>query len=177
MVNVRVLILVTRAQSPSLPTFILLRVDIKLDNIMLSAASTYEEIDLHAINEADIVLADFGNGQHLFKPRASATWSTEQYYLARIFATSYTKPLPPNVMDFFRRGQYFTLRNTFMTRYTYSSGLRISEEAEAMGKLLRAYKVYTPELHVSAMLQVLQDDRPSAKDLLACDWLREEVFV
>lgn len=46
-------------------------------------------------------------GQHLFKPKAGATWSAEQYHLARIFGTAYTKPLPPNVIHFFRRGQHF----------------------------------------------------------------------
>ncbi|THV01492.1 kinase-like protein [Dendrothele bispora CBS 962.96] len=104
-------------------------------------------------------------GQHLFKPKASATWSAEQYHLARIFATSYTKSLPSNVMDFFRRGQHFE-------KYFDDKG-----KAETMEKILRAHKVYTPELHaiLTAMLQILPDDRLSAKDLLGFDWLREEV--
>lgn len=60
---------------------------------------------------------------------------------------------------------------------TYISGLRISAEAETIDKILRVYKVYTPELHaiLTAMLQILPDARPSAEDLLAFDWLREEV--
>ncbi|KAF5392346.1 hypothetical protein D9757_001442 [Collybiopsis confluens] len=111
-------------------------------------------------------------GQHLFKPKASATWSAEQYHLARIFGTSYTKPLPPNVMDFFRRGQHFE-------KYFDDKGLRISAEVETMDQILHVHKAYTPELYaiLTAMLQILPEARPSAKDLLAFDWLREEVHT
>ncbi|KAJ8088906.1 hypothetical protein PM082_014152 [Marasmius tenuissimus] len=75
-------------------------------------------------------------------------------------------------MDLFRRGQHFE-------KYFDDKGLRTSAEAEAMDTILRAYKIYTPGLHaiLSAMLQVLPDNRPSAKELLAFDWLREEAFV
>ncbi|KAK7064513.1 kinase-like domain-containing protein [Favolaschia claudopus] len=111
-------------------------------------------------------------GQHLFKPKAGATWSAEQYHLARIFGTAYTKPLPLNVMDCFRRGQHFE-------KYFDDRGLRISAEAETVDMILQVYNLYTPELGaiLTAMLQILPDARPSAKDLLAFDWLREEVHT
>ena len=46
-------------------------------------------------------------GQHLFKPKAGATWSAEQYHLARIFATFGTRDEPQNIINFFRHGQHF----------------------------------------------------------------------
>jgi len=46
-------------------------------------------------------------GQHLFKPKADAAWSAEQYHLARIFATFGTSDVPQNILNFFRQGQHF----------------------------------------------------------------------
>lgn len=105
--------------------------------------------------------------QHLFKPKAGATWSAEQYHLARIFATFGTRDEPQNIINFFRHGQHFE-------EYFNNEGLKITAESEPLDAILRTYNIYTPELNtfLGAMLRILPDDRLSAKSLLASDWLQ-----
>ncbi|KAH6899264.1 kinase-like protein [Coprinopsis sp. MPI-PUGE-AT-0042] len=115
------------------------------------------------------IVAELIIGQHLFKPRPFGKSSAEQYHLARMFATSYPKALPPQVMDAFREGEHFE-------KYFHDKGLRLSADPEPIEAILRVYNVHTPELSaiLTAMLRIVPDERATAKDLLAFEWLREE---
>jgi serine/threonine protein kinase len=57
----------------------------------------------------------------------------------------------------------------------YVLGLKISAQTEPLDDILRIYNVYMPELStfLNSMLQILPDDRLSAKSLLASDWLQQ----
>ncbi|KAL4065056.1 kinase-like protein [Scleroderma citrinum] len=113
------------------------------------------------------IVSELITGQHLFKPKAGATWSAEQYHLARIFATFGTRDVLQNLLNFFQQGQHFE-------EYFNNKGLKITAESEPLDAILRTYNVYTPELNtfLGVMLQILPDDRPSAKSLLVSDWLQ-----
>ena len=128
-------------------------------------------------------------GNRLFRPRPSGKNSAERYHLARMLATSpYTKPYPARLMDFFRRGREFDRffndeTKGLLTRYRigvahniHLTVLRFSAAPEPLSRILSVYNMYDPELDemLSAMLQILPEDRPSAKELLQFAWLNEE---
>ncbi|TDL14972.1 kinase-like protein [Rickenella mellea] len=109
-------------------------------------------------------------GQHLFKPKAIASYTAEQYHLARIFGTFgtfSTEDVPQNMLNFFQHGQHFE-------KFFNSRNLKLAAAVEPLDVILKIYNVYTPELSVflNAMLQILPDDRLSAKRLLSLDWLQ-----
>ncbi|KAF8580267.1 kinase-like protein [Ramaria rubella] len=52
------------------------------------------------------IVFELMTGQHLFKPKAGASWSAEQCHLARIFSTFGARDVPQHLLDFFRQGQH-----------------------------------------------------------------------
>ncbi|CAA7263794.1 unnamed protein product [Cyclocybe aegerita] len=106
-------------------------------------------------------------GQRLFKPRAGASWTSEQYHMARIYSTLLDDNDRRRLVEFFRHGAKFT---TFFD----GDNLRVkATDCESIEVILRHYGIYTPELNefLAAMLQIHPHDRLSARQLLLLPWL------
>ncbi|KAJ3493008.1 hypothetical protein NLJ89_g11115 [Agrocybe chaxingu] len=107
-------------------------------------------------------------GQRLFKPRAGASWSSEQYHMARIYSTLLDDNDRGRLIEFFRHGAKFT---TFFD----GDSLRVkATERESIQGILQHYGIYTQELDefLVAMLRIHPNDRLSARQLLLLPWLR-----
>ncbi|KAJ3858775.1 kinase-like protein [Lentinula novae-zelandiae] len=151
--------------------------EVQSDRLVQPEALRSPEVLLgcHWDTKADIwnvgcVIFELLTGHSLFKPRAIATFTADQYHLARIFGTLVDNNEFDRVATYFRSsGHYY--KDFFNDR----DGLRLrigDAQRESLQTILEIYNVYDASLLelLTAMLQVHPDDRPSAKELQNFAW-------